>query len=122
MAGRGQRVSWIHEADFCRALELMISSELDGPVNVCAPDPLTNREFLRAYRQAWKVPLGIPSTAALIRVGAQVMDSEAELLLKSRWVWPARLLDAGFEFLCPTWEKAIDALVQEARLKGHHTR
>ncbi|ACO45664.2 DUF1731 domain-containing protein [Deinococcus deserti] len=122
MAGGSQRVSWIHETDFCRALEFLIASELSGPVNVCSPEPLPNNEFLRAYRKAWRMPLGLPSAAALIQVGARIMNSEAELLLKSRWVWPGRLLDAGFEFLYPTWENAIHALVQEARLKGHHTR
>lgn len=123
MAGGGQMVSWIHERDFCRAAQFLIDSSpesaLSGPVNVTAPHPLPNAAFLRAYRDAWGVPVGVPSTAALIGLGAAVMGSEAELLLKSRWVVPTRLLDAGFTFEYPTWPQAIRELVAQARREGH---
>ncbi|TSA87165.1 TIGR01777 family protein [Deinococcus detaillensis] len=128
MAGGGQYVSWIHELDFCRAVEFLIerdspaAAELAGPFNITAPQPLTNREFLAAYRQAWGVPLGIPSTAALIKLGARVMNSEAELLLKSRWTVPERLLNAGFTFDFPSWPAAISDLVALARAQGHAAR
>lgn len=122
MAGGGQYVSWIHERDFCRAIEFLIGAGLEGPVNVCAPEPLPNRDFLRAYRHAWGMPLGLPSTAGLIRLGAAVMNSEAELLLKSRSTVPERLLQAGFEFEFPAWPEAITALVKEVREVGHAPR
>ncbi|WP_167757921.1 DUF1731 domain-containing protein [Deinococcus fonticola] len=47
------------------------------------------------------------------------MQSEAELLLKSRWVVPGRLLDAGFAFRYPCWPPAIQELVQQVRARGH---
>ena len=119
MAGGGQYVSWIHEADFCRACEFLIGHELEGAVNLSAPEPLPNRDFLREYRAAWGVPVGIPSTAALIRLGARVMNSEAELLLKSRWAVPERLLQAGFVFQYPEWAGAITQLVGQVRAHGH---
>lgn len=119
MAGGGQWVSWIHIEDFCRAVAFLVEQDIAGPVNICAPQPLTNRDFLKAYRQAWGVPLGLPSTAGLIRLGARVMHSEAELLLKSRWTVPERLLQAGFEFCYPTWPTAISALVKEVQMSGH---
>ncbi|GGS21211.1 TIGR01777 family oxidoreductase [Deinococcus knuensis] len=122
MAGGGQYVSWIHERDFCRAAQFLIGGDLSGPVNVCAPQPLPNAEFLRAYRQAWGVPLGVPSPAFLIGLGAAVMQSEAELLLKSRWVVPERLLGAGFTFEFPAWPGAIRDLVARARREGHAGR
>ena len=122
MAGGEQMVSWIHERDFCRAVQFLIEGSLSGPVNVTAPQPLPNAEFLRAYRDAWGVPFGVPSTAALIGLGAAVMDSEAELLLKSRWVVPTRLLDAGFTFEHPAWPQAIRDLVAQARREGHAGR
>lgn len=122
MAGGGQYVSWIHERDFCRAVEFLIGHGLEGPVNVSAPGPLPNREFLRAYREAWGMPLGVPSTAGLIGLGARVMNSEAELLLKSRYAVPERLLQAGFEFEYPDWPGAIAALVREVREAGHAAR
>lgn len=122
MAGGGQYVSWIHERDFCRAIEFLIEHDLAGGVNISAPEPLPNREFLQDYRAAWGVPLGIPSTAGLIGLGARVMKSEAELLLKSRWVTPERLLEAGFEFEFPQWAGAIADLVGTARTEGHAGR
>lgn len=122
MAGGGQYVSWIHERDFCRATQFLIGGDLSGPVNVCAPHPLPNAGFLRAYRQAWGVPLGVPSTASLIGLGAAVMKSEAELLLKSRWVVPGQLSGAGFAFEFPTWPEAIRDLVAQARREGHAGR
>lgn len=122
MAGGGQYVSWIHERDFCRAVEFLIEGDLSGPVNVSAPQPLPNRDFLRAYRHAWGMPLGIPSTAGLISLGAKVMNSEAELLLKSRYAVPERLLKAGFKFDYPGWPEAIAALVAEVKAVGHAAR
>jgi len=114
MAGGRQRVSWIHVDDFVRSVEFLIDGPLAGPVNVCAPHPLQNHEFLAAYRAAWRQPVGIPSAAWMLRVGAAVMHSEAELLLKSRWVLPTRLLEAGFQFVFPTWPEAIQDLVTRA--------
>ena len=128
MAGGGQYVSWIHELDFCRAAEFLIGNDLpgsgglSGPVNISASQPLPNREFLAAYRDAWRMPLGVPSTAALIKLGAVLMNSESELLLKSRWVMPKRLVSAGFTFDFPTWPAAIGNLVALARAHGHAGR
>lgn len=119
MAGGGQYVSWIHVLDFCRACAFLIGHGLAGAVNVGAPGPLPNRDFLREYRAAWGVPIGIPSTAALIRLGARVMSTEAELLLKSRYTLPERLTQAGFTFEYPEWAGAIRALVGEVRARGH---
>ena len=93
-----------------------------APLAVGAPAPLTNTEFLRAYRGAWGVPLGIPSTKALLALGAVVMRSEEELLLKSRWVVPRRLLEAGFTFDFPSWPQTIRTLVTQARREGHRRR
>jgi len=57
-----QMVSWMHEADYARALEFLIAhEEIDGPVNLCAPHPLPNREFMAALREAWDVPNGLPA-------------------------------------------------------------
>ncbi|WP_407541933.1 DUF1731 domain-containing protein (plasmid) [Deinococcus radiomollis] len=119
MAGGGQYLSWLHVQDFCRATEFLINHELVGAVNVGAPGALPNREFLSEYRAAWGVPVGIPSTAGLIRLGARVMNSEAELLLKSRWAVPQRLTQAGFTFEYPEWREAVRQLVSQVRQQGH---
>src|ERR1700756_3612607 len=58
--GNGRQfVSWIHETDFARAVEFLIAREdISGPVNIAAPNPLPNREFMAGLREAWSVPNG----------------------------------------------------------------
>lgn len=109
-----QYVSWIHETDFARAMDFLIfHEEMDGPVNIAAPNPLPNREFMRALRDAWDVPNGLPAPAPLIEIGAIFMRTESELVLKSRRVVPGRLLDAGFHFDFSDWPEAADDLVRQ---------
>jgi uncharacterized protein (TIGR01777 family) len=109
-----QYVSWIHETDFARAMEFLIEhEEIDGPVNIAAPNPLPNREFMRALRDAWDMPNGFPAPAPLIEIGAFFMRTESELVLKSRRAVPGRLLDAGFEFEFPEWPAAAEDLVRQ---------
>ncbi len=111
-----QYVSWIHEDDFARAVEFLIErGELDGPINVAAPHPLHNREFMRELRDAWGMPNGLPAPAPLIELGAFFLRTESELVLKSRRVVPRRLLDAGFEFVYPDWPEAAEDLVRQWR-------
>jgi uncharacterized protein (TIGR01777 family) len=111
-----QFVSWIHESDFARAVEFLIEhEELHGPINIAAPHPLPNREFMAALREAWDVPNGLPLPAPLIEVAAFFLRTESELVLKSRRVVPMRLLEAGFEFDFPNWPEAAEDLVQQWR-------
>ena len=113
--GNGRQfVSWIHERDFCRAVEFLIGhEELDGPVNVAAPHPLPNAEFMEALRDAWGMPNGLPVPAFALEIGAFFLRTESELALKSRRVVPGRLLDAGFNFEFPDWPEAADDLVRQ---------
>jgi hypothetical protein len=111
-----QYVSWIHEADFARAIEFLIDhEEIDGPVNLAAPNPLPNREFMADFREAWEMPNGLPAPALLLAIGMFFLRTEPELVHKSRRVVPGRLLDAGFEFQFPTWPEAAAELVQQWR-------
>ncbi len=116
-AGSGrQYVSWIHEADFVRGVELLIANDSwTGAVNLASPQPLPNREFMRELREAWGVPNGIPAAKWMVELGAIFMRTESELVLKSRRVVPGRLLDAGFEFQFPGWDAAARDLVQRMR-------
>jgi uncharacterized protein len=115
--GNGRQfVSWIHEDDFARAVEFLIRREdIEGPVNLAAPNPLPNRAFMAALREAWNMPNGIPTPAILLEVGAFLLRTETELVLKSRRVIPGRLLDAGFQFNFPEWHAAAEDLVQRWR-------
>jgi uncharacterized protein (TIGR01777 family) len=116
-AGDGkQYVSWIHDQDFVRAADWLIRhDELEGPVNLAAPNPLPNAEFMRALRQAWGVPFGLPATEWMLELGAWALRSETELILKSRRVVPTRLLDSGFVFQFPTWAQAAKDLCARSR-------
>jgi NAD dependent epimerase/dehydratase family enzyme len=102
-----QFVSWIHEADFVRAIDLLIShQEFSGVVNLATPNPLPNSDFMRALREAWGIRVGLPAPEWLIEVGTFLMRTESELVLKSRRVVPGRLQAAGFQFLFPEWPSA----------------
>lgn len=106
-----QYVSWIHHQDFSRALQwLMEHEEVAGAVNIAAPNPLPNADFMRVLRAAAGVPIGLPATAWMLELGAVVVRTESELLLKSRRVIPTRLLAAGFEFRYPDWSAAAAEL------------
>jgi len=115
--GNGRQfVSWIHEADFARAVEFLIQhEEMDGPVNIASPNPLPNREFMEALRDAWGRPNGLPVPSLLMEIGAFFLRTESELVLKSRRVIPGRLLGAGFEFEFPEWPEAAEDLVNQWR-------
>jgi len=109
----GQYVSWLHGADLTRAvLHLIRDSKLEGPVNVCSPNPLTNRDFMRALRQAHGVPFGLWTPVPALAVGAIFLKTETELILKSRRVVPGRLLGDGFTFQFPAWPEAAADLVK----------
>lgn len=111
--GDGQQyVSWIHEQDAAKCTEwLMQHEELNGIVNCTAPQPVKNTEFMRIIRHAYGVPLGVPSPAWLLELAALVIGTETELLLKSRWVMPKRLLDSGYTFLFPKAAYAVKDLL-----------
>ncbi|GHE92904.1 NAD-dependent epimerase [Streptomyces werraensis] len=116
VAGGGQYVSWIHDEDFVRAVEFLIAREdVEGAVNLAAPGPLPQREFMRVLRRAWGMPLGLPASRWMAEVGAFVLRSDTELLLKSRRVVSGRLRDAGFTFDWAGWEAAAGDLVRRSR-------
>jgi uncharacterized protein (TIGR01777 family) len=99
MGSGRQYVSWIHLADFCRAVEWIIAHDaLNGPVNFAAPNPLPNRETMRLIRQNCGAPFGLPATEGMLEIGAFFLRTETELLLKSRRVVPGKLSASGFQF------------------------
>ncbi|MEU2923876.1 TIGR01777 family oxidoreductase [Streptomyces sp. NPDC007251] len=116
VAGGAQYVSWIHDADFVRAVEFLIDrDDIEGPVNLASPGPLPQREFMRALRAARGVPVGLPATRWMAELGAFALRSDTELLLKSRRVVPGRLSAAGFDFAYPDWPPAAVDLVRRVK-------
>lgn len=118
--GSGQQyVSWIHETDFIRAIYWLIEHEtIAGEVNLAAPNPLPNVDFMRELRRAWGTRIGLPSTERMLEVGAYFLRTETELILKSRRVVPGRLLEEGFTFQYPTWPEAVQELCERWRKIG----
>jgi uncharacterized protein len=115
--GNGQQfVSWIHERDFIDAVEwLRTQPNESGIYNCTAPQPVTNAEFMRALRSEINAPFGLPTPAAALSVGALIIGTEPELVLKSRKVYPQRLLDNGFVFEFPDLKSALVDLCQRAK-------
>jgi NAD dependent epimerase/dehydratase family enzyme len=89
---------------------------VEGAVNLAAPEPLPQRELMRALRAAAGVPIGLGGTRWMVEIAAALHRTDSELLLKSRRVVPSRLLDAGFRFDFPSWPAAARDLV--ARMGG----
>jgi uncharacterized protein len=118
MGSGRQFVSWIHESDYCRAVEWLISHEdIEGPVNLAAPNPLPNREMMSLLRQVCHVPFGLPGTDWMLEIGAFFLRTETELFIKSRRVVPGRLLESGFAFQFPMIREAFEALCKRMAWK-----
>lgn len=115
-AGDGRQfMSWIHYEDFIAAAGWLIDrDDIEGVVNIAAPHPLPNAEFMQTLREACGVPLGLPARKWMLEIGAVFMRTETELILKSRWVVPARLLEHGFEFKYPCWRDAALDLCRQS--------
>lgn len=116
-AGDGrQYISWIHELDFIRALNWLIEhDDVDGAINIAAPNPLPNAEFMRILREAAGVSIGLPATRWMLEIGALLMQTETELILKSRRVVPGLLTNRGFKFQFPHWPEAAQDLCRRWR-------
>jgi uncharacterized protein (TIGR01777 family) len=111
-----QYVTWMHVADYCRAVEWLIDHDaLSGAVNVVAPNPVTNADMMRILRQIYGAPFGLSAAEWMLEIGAFVMRTETELILKSRRVVPGRLMKSGFSFKFPTLEEAFRDLAQRSR-------
>jgi uncharacterized protein (TIGR01777 family) len=111
-----QFVSWVHDADFLRSIDYLIArDEIDGVVNIASPNPLPNREFMKALRQAWGARIGLPAATWMLEIGTLFLRTETELVLKSRRVIPGRLAEAGFQFQFPEWPAAAQNLVDRWR-------
>jgi uncharacterized protein len=111
-----QFISWIHDADFTRAIQFILEhQDLTGTVNISSPNPLPNHDFMQQLRQAWGIGFGLNSMNWMLEIGTFFMQTETELVLKSRRVVPSRLLGAGFEFDHPDWQEAARDLVKRWR-------
>jgi uncharacterized protein (TIGR01777 family) len=112
LASGRQYTSWIAIDDEVGAIDFALThDELHGPVNLTAPNPVTNDEFTRVLAHVLHRPafLGVPSTALRVVMGREMAS---ELLIGGARVLPARLQAAGFAFVHPTLPEALSALLR----------
>ncbi len=106
-----QKVSWIHEIDFARIVSYLIANNHSGIFNAVSPSPVSNSDFMKTLRKALKIPFGLPQPKWLLELGARIIKTETELVLKSRNVIPKRLKDLGFNFQYSNLEMAFQNLL-----------
>lgn len=112
----GQIVSWLHVDDVYAAVRHLIEhEEVSGPVNLATPHPVSNAELMAAVRRHLGRGVGVPLPAWSLEAGARVIRTEAELVLKSRWVHPGVLLSSGFGFAHPRIDGALADLTGRTR-------
>ena len=118
-----QMFSWIHIDDVWRAIRFLQShADVAGTVNLASPNPVQNRELMRTLRTALGVSIGLPAFEWMLRLGAGIIGTDPELVLKSRWVLPTRLESLGFEFAHPLLAGAIADILAEKRSTAAGTR
>ena len=118
--GDGQQwVSWLYVDDFCGIVEAVIEGRLQGALYNCAsPQPLPNVKFMRAIREAvggFARCVGLPTPKFLLKIGAFLIRTETELVLKSRKVAPQNLIQDGYNFKHPKLESALRAIVDRPK-------
>lgn len=111
--GNGQQyISWVHEYDVAKCTEwLMEHQDAEGVINCTAPYAVKNYELMGRLRGTFGVAFGLPMPVWLLNVGAGIIGTETELILKSRWVSPKQLRDGGFQFSFEKVQHAIDDIL-----------
>lgn len=116
-----QMYSWVHIEDLCRVVRWVYERDkVEGIYNVCSPHPISNRQFMKSLRKAGGTRMGLPVFTWMLKLGALLIGTETELVLKSRWVLPAKLLETGFIFKHPDIEDALKDVIQKIPRKKYH--
>jgi uncharacterized protein len=111
--GKGnQMFSWIHIEDIFRVIEFVKTNEhINGAINTSSPNPIKNAQLMQLFRKNMKMPFGFPAPTWLLKIGAMIIKTETELILKSRWVVPQKLIDWGFTFSYNTVDDALKEIL-----------
>jgi len=111
--GGRQHFSWVHLDDVVGSLRFLADrADIDGVVNVTSPNPTDDVTLMRTIRRVLGMPFGMPLPRWALELGSVAIRTETELVLKSRWVLPERLLDAGYRFRYPDLESALRQIVE----------
>jgi NAD dependent epimerase/dehydratase family enzyme len=114
--GGRQKFSWIHVDDVLGSIDwLREHDEVEGAVNLSSPHPSDDRSTAAIVRRAVGMPVGLPATRWMLELGTALLRTESELVLKSRWVLPERLVHGGYQFVHPHLDAAVKQIVAERR-------
>ena len=116
-----QMFSWVHIEDTCRMIEWIDEhKEIEGIYNCSSPNPVTNQEFMKTFRTVTGHKIGLPAYTWMLQIGAPLIGTELELVLKSRWVIPTKILETGFQFKYPLLENALSDIISKVPRKQYH--
>jgi uncharacterized protein (TIGR01777 family) len=120
--GNGKQMySWVHITDTCRMIEWVAEhSNLEGTYNCSSPEPVTNKYFMHILRKATGHKIGLPAYSWMLKIGAAIIGTETELILKSRWVLPTKILASGFQFKYPSLNNAVENIISNTPRKKYH--
>lgn len=120
--GSGQQMySWVHIKDSINIIEWIYDhTEMEGIYNCCSPNPVTNETFMKTLQKITGHKFGLPAYEWMLIMGAAIIGTETELILKSRWVLPAKLLETGYRFEFDTINKAFTEIVNHSPRKAYH--
>jgi uncharacterized protein (TIGR01777 family) len=109
--GSGEQwFSWIHVDDLIEAIIFLISKpDLRGPINICSPYPVRQKEFARSLGHALKRPSFFRTPGFILRL---ILGEMATVLVNGQKVYPARLLNAGFNFQYPRIDEALNQIIK----------
>jgi uncharacterized protein len=120
--GNGKQMySWVHVEDTCRMIEWLVEhDELEGTFNCSSTDPITNKMFMQTLRKVTNTKVGLPAYEWMLKIGAAIIGTETELILKSRWVLPTKILQTGFQFKYALLEDALKNIISKTPRKQYH--
>ena len=108
-----QMFSWIHIDDLYNiVLFIQKNDSIKGAVNCASPNPVTNKTLMQTFRKVMHVKIGLPAYTWMLEIGTFFLRTESELILKSRWVIPEKLLQAGYAFRFPELEGALKDILE----------
>lgn len=115
-----QMYSWVHVEDTCRMIDwLYEQKELTGTFNCSSPNPVTNEMFMKTLRDVTNTKFGLPAFEWMLKLGAAFIGTETELVLKSRWVIPAKIINTGFTFKYPFLKTALANIISNTPSKQY---
>ena len=114
--GGRQHFSWVHLDDVVGSVRFLADrDDIEGVVNVTSPNPTDDATLMRTLRRVLGVPFGMPLPRWTLELGSAAIRTETELVLKSRWVLPERLVQAGYRFRYPDLEQALRQIIETRR-------